>query len=346
MFRVEAASAPLAPAIEVMHAALFIGILLGAYLTGISMPVIVAFLVLLYRMQPHLRALSQARLSLEASRGSVAEVEWLLDPAGKPAAPSGTIPFLRLDGPIVFERVSFSYGNRAEAAPVLRDASFSLLPGHATALIGRSGAGKSTIVNLLCRLLEPTSGRIMVGGFNLSDIEPRSWLAGIGLAGQDIELIDGSIAENIAYGSAGAREEEIVEVARFADVSGFVASLPDGLATRVGPRGLSLSGGQRQRIGIARALLRNPDILILDEAMSAVDTISEAAIVSLLRGRLKGKTVIVISHRPSTLACCDDGIVLSEGIVVESGPLVRLSAYQRMTATPTEVEAGPNAISA
>jgi subfamily B ATP-binding cassette protein MsbA len=346
MFRVEAAAAPLAPAIEVTHAALFIGILLGAYAAGVSGPVIVAFLVLLYRMQPHLRALSQARINLEASRGSVAEVEWLLDPAGKPAAPSGTIPFKGLDGSIVFDRVSFSYANRAEAAPVLRDASFSLLPGHATALIGRSGAGKSTIVNLFCRLLEPTSGQITVSGINLSEIEPMSWLARVGLAGQDIELIDGSIADNIAYGRAGASQDDVREAARLADVSGFVDALPERFATRVGPRGLSLSGGQRQRIGIARALLRDPDILILDEAMSAVDTISETAIVSLLRGRLKGKTVIVISHRPSTLACCDDGIVLDDGLVIEAGPLSKLGAYKRMVAPLTKVEPGPNAISA
>jgi ABC-type multidrug transport system fused ATPase/permease subunit len=332
MLTVETASAPLAPAIEVLHAALFIAILLGAQMTGIAVPVIVGFLVLLYRMQPHLRRLSQARLDLAASRGSIAEVEWLLEPCDKPPPPSGRLPFERLTGPIVFEEVGFAYANRPDAGPALFGLSFRLLPNRATALIGPSGAGKTTVVNLLCRLLDPTSGRIIVDGVDLKEIDPFPWRSRIGLAGQDIELIDGTVAENIAYGHAQATFKQIAEAAGLADAHGFIDALPDGYATRVGSRGLSLSGGQRQRIGLARALVRNPEILILDEAMSAVDWMSETAIVSLLRGRLKGTTVIIISHRASTLACCEEGVVIEAGRLLEAGPLNRLRAYQRMVA--------------
>jgi subfamily B ATP-binding cassette protein MsbA len=331
MFRVDAASAPLGPAVDVMHAALFVLILLGAYHAGVALPVLVTSLVLLYRMQPHLRALNQGRLNLAALRGPVGEVEWLLDRDDTPVS-RGKLTKPDFTHPIVFDHIDFSYPNRPEAGPALSGISFSILPRRAIALLGRSGAGKTTIVNLLCRLIEPTAGRITVAGTDLRQIEPRAWLDDIGLAGQDIELIDGTIAENIAYGRPDASMDEIMEAARLADADGFIRLLPDGYATMVGTRGLSLSGGQRQRIGIGRALLRKPKLLILDEAMSAVDAISETAVVSLLRTIHETTTVLVISHRASTLACCQDGVVVEGGRIVDAGILSELPAYRRMAA--------------
>jgi subfamily B ATP-binding cassette protein MsbA len=151
------------------------------------------------------------------------------------------------------------------------------------------------------------------------------------MAGQDIDLVEGTVTENIAYGMPGVDEAEIVQAARLADADHFIRGLPQGYGTRVGNRGMSLSGGQRQRIGLARALVRKPEILILDEATNAVDGISERAILSLLRGRSRGTMTIVISHRQSTLACCADGIVLEDGRVSESGPLRSLRFYHGMT---------------
>ncbi|MDP2620683.1 MAG: ABC transporter ATP-binding protein [Hyphomicrobiales bacterium] len=340
MFRVDAASAPLLPAIEVLYAALFIGTLFGGQSAGIAVPVVVTFLVLLYRMQPHFRLMSQSRLDLAGMWGSITEVESLLDAVDKSPPPSGHVPFRHLGGPIAFENVSFFYEHRPDAVPALHEVTFQLLANQATALIGRSGAGKTTAVNLLCRLLDPTSGRITIDGTDLRLIDPASWRSRIGFAGQDIELIDGTVFENIAYGDADATLAEAVVAAKFADADRFIQAFPQGYGTQVGSRGLGLSGGQRQRIGIARALVRNPEILILDEAMSSVDSISETAIVSLLRGRLKGMTVIVISHRASTLACCEKGVVIEEGRVIETGPLAALKAYQRMgAATGTDVDA-------
>jgi subfamily B ATP-binding cassette protein MsbA len=280
-------------------------------------------------MQPHLRALNQGRLTLAAVRGPVSEVEWLLDRDDKPF-PRGTLAIPDFTQPIVFDHIDFSYPNRPEADPALSGVSFRLLPRRATALLGRSGAGKTTIVNLLCRLIEPTSGRITVAGTDLRQVELRSWLDDIGLAGQDIELIDGTIADNLSYGRPEASTDEIMEAARLADADGFIRALPDGYATMVGTRGLSLSGGQRQRIGIGRALLRKPKLLILDEAMSAVDAISETAVMSLLRTMLETTTVLVISHRASTLACCQDGVVIEGGRIVDAGVLSELPAYRRM----------------
>jgi len=330
MYSVEIASARMYPAIEFLHAALFLAALLTASTLGMDVPTIVTFLVLFYRMQPHFLALNQARLGLAAARGSIRAVESLLDPRGKPPSPSGDVLFSKLCGPIVFENVSFTYSNRPKSGDVLRNLNFAIGQGRITALIGRSGAGKSTIVSLLCRLLEPTSGRIAVNGVDLSQIEPESWLRHIGVAGQDLELVDGTIAENIAYGVANASEKEISEAARRADAEQFIIDLPQGYHTRVGARGLGLSGGQRQRIGLARALIRKPMILILDEATNEIDGLSETAIISLLKGRSRHSITLVISHRRTTLACCDVGVFLDEGTVTETGLADDLEFFRGM----------------
>jgi ATP-binding cassette, subfamily B, bacterial MsbA len=331
LFRIEQLSAVIWSMLEIALAALLIGVLLTAHLAGITLPVLFTFMVVLYRFQPIIRELSGANLALAATEGSVTEVEWLLSPVGKPVAPSGAIPFHRLSGPITFDHVSFSYDGSESRAPAVHQLSFAFQQGRTTALIGRSGSGKSTIVALLCRLIEPDEGRILVDGVPLVDLAPQSWRARLGIAGQDIDLIDGTIRENIDYGQPGADLVEIVEAARLADIHEFINNLPDSYDTTVGARGLGLSGGQRQRIGLARAFLRKPDILILDEATNSVDGLSEAAILSLLQRTGWNTTTLVVSHHASTLAFCDDGIVVENGILLEAGPLRDLEAGRQMT---------------
>jgi ABC-type multidrug transport system fused ATPase/permease subunit len=313
------------PTVETLHASVFVSILLGAYFAHVPAPVLLAFLVLLYRLQPYIQSIEGARLSLSESETALDEVEWLLDPVDKPPAPGGRVRFSTLDGPIVFENVSFTYATRP-ATPALDGVNLMFQPGQATALIGRSGSGKTTLVNLICRLLHPSSGRILVGGRDLSDIDPISWRAHLGFAGQDAELIDGSIAENIAYGLPQASLETIREAAALADIDAFVHDLEKGYETRVGARGLSLSGGQRQRIGLARALVRRPSVLVLDEATNAIDGLSEQAILNVVRER--NLTAIVVSHRASALSYCDQGVVIEQGKVVEAGALDDLKAYR------------------
>jgi subfamily B ATP-binding cassette protein MsbA len=320
VYRVWRTGGSMSPILEILHAALFAAVLAAALHPAmrISLPVLAVFLILLQRTQPHLRLLEAARVQLAAVSGSAAEVEWLLGAAGAEALPAPGDAPATLAREIRFEGVSFDYG--AGSGPALHEASFVIRAGSRTALNGPSGAGKSTIVNLLCRLLEPTAGRILVDGVPLAGVDLGDWRAGIGLAGQDIELVDGTIAENIAYGVPGLDRAGVEAAARLADAAGFIVALPQGYDTEVGPRGLSLSGGQRQRIALARALARRPRLLILDEATSEVDAESERTIMGAPGLAQPGMTVVVISHRPSALAGCDAQLVVAGGRVVEASP--------------------------
>ena len=315
------------PVLEGLHGILFLIVLIIAVFNHVALPVLVAFLVLMNRLQPHLRVLEQSGAAFASAAGHFDEVEWLLDATGKPAPPSGDLAFTGLRQGIEFDDATFDYGLRGD--PALNRASFVLRRGRSTALIGPSGAGKSTIINLLCRLLEPTSGTIKVDGQLLSRIRVSDWLSRIAIAGQDIDLIDGTIGENIIYGR-GAIDPATMELAVRSARADFIFDLPQGLDTVVGPRGMSLSGGQRQRISIARALARNPEILILDEATNAVDQVTENELSNIFQTLSKSITIIVISHRPNTLAFCDDAVVLERGNVVEAGPISSTAAFRAM----------------
>lgn len=336
MFSIARATLLVGPVFEFSLAVLLIATLLVSTRLGVELPVTAAFLVLLYRLQPHLRTVSEARVGLASLQGSVDEVERLL---ARPVSPtevaaverSGTAdPAALPPADIRFDRVSFRFPGTDRGGDALREASFVIPHGRTTALIGRSGAGKTTIVNLLCRLLEPGSGRILYGDRELADIDVGHWRRRIALAGQDVDLIDGSVRDNIVYGQPGASDEEVFEAARLADVLDLVKDLPRGLDTSVAARGLNLSGGQRQRLGLARALVRRPQLLILDEATNAVDGVSEASIIRLLASSRWFETALIISHRRSTLAACNYGIVLDAGRVVEQGEFATLSYVGRM----------------
>ncbi|WP_187331178.1 MULTISPECIES: ABC transporter ATP-binding protein [unclassified Mesorhizobium] len=316
----------LPPLTEVLHAMLFLATVIGAWLADVSFPLTAAFLILLYRLQPHMRALQMSWSQLQGLSGSLEEVTWLLDPTGKPAPPQGSLPFPGLKERIAFEGVSFTYASEEQRAAVLHAATFDIRAGRSTALIGRSGAGKTTIVNLLCRFVEPDGGEILIDGTPLGEIDPSDWRRHIALASQELELVDGTILDNITYGHDTASVEDAERAARLAEAHEFIERLPQGYATVAGYRGVNLSAGQRQRIALARALVRDPDILILDEATNAVDGLSEAAIVETLKSRAGRRTTLVISHHHSTISFCDDVVILDHGRVKKQAPFATLAA--------------------
>lgn len=319
--RMEAVSGLLHPPLEVLYAILFIGVALLAWSLEVGVPTLLAFLLLLYRLQPHVKGIDHDRVHLATLSGAVRDVFALLDRSNKPYLTSGTSPFATLRSSIEFRGVSFSYGDpKEETRPALRDVSLRIRSGEVTAIVGGSGAGKSTIVNLLYRFYDADKGDILIDGRPLAELDLISWRSALAVAGQDAELMTGTVLENIAYGRPKAGRDEVIEAARRADAHAFIEALPKGYETRVGERGLLLSGGERQRLGLARALLRNPKILILDEATNAIDSLSEAYIQSTLE-RLHGQmTIIVIAHRLSTTRNADQVVVLTEGHVVEAGP--------------------------
>lgn len=239
----------------------------------------------------------------------------------------------RAEGRIVLERVSFAYPTRPDQ-PVLRDVDLVLEPGRVLALVGPSGSGKSTVAQLIARFYDPVSGRITFDGHDLTTLDPDWVRARIGAVAQEPVLFAGTIEDNIRYGRPGASAEAVVEAAKAANAHGFVSAFPDGYRTLVGERGVRLSGGQKQRIAIARALLKDPRVLVLDEATSALDSESEHLVQEALERLMRGRTVLVIAHRLSTVKGADRVVVLAHGVVVESGRhedlVARDGVYRRL----------------
>ena len=221
------------------------------------------------------------------------------------------------EGEIVFDNVSFNYDDDNEK--VLKNVSFRIESGKTIALVGPSGGGKTTICSLIPRYYDVTEGSITLDGRNIKDITQKSLRQNIGIVQQDVYMFYGTIRENIAYGKAGATEEEIIEAAKKANIHDFIVSLPDGYDTFVGERGTRLSGGQKQRISIARVFLKNPPVLILDEATSALDNESERYIQKSLEQLSEGRTCLVIAHRLSTIRNADKIYVIEEGRIKEEG---------------------------
>jgi len=221
-----------------------------------------------------------------------------------------------LKGNIVFENVYFSYNPETQ---IIKDFNLDICCGQRIGICGPTGCGKSTIVSLIARFYDPVSGRILIDGTDISDFTIEGLREQIGFVLQDTTLFYGSIRENIAYGKPDATEEEITEAAKLANATEFIEKLPYGLETLVGERGVTLSGGQRQRIGIARAVVRNSPILILDEPTSSLDSESEKIVMEALENLMIGRTVIIIAHHLNTIRNVDKIIVLSNGEVAEEG---------------------------
>jgi ABC-type multidrug transport system fused ATPase/permease subunit len=222
----------------------------------------------------------------------------------------------RVKGAITFEQIAFGYG---DGAPVLRDVSFSIDAGQVVGIVGPTGSGKSTVLSLVPRFYDPKNGRVLIDGVDVSEFKLAALRAQVGFVLQETVLFRGTIRENIAYGRPGASDEEVVAAAKVANADEFISRMQHGYDSPVGERGDTLSGGQRQRIGIARAVIRNSPIMILDEPTAALDTESEQLVVEGLRRLMKGRTVIMIAHRLSTISDADKIVVLKDGVVAEEG---------------------------
>jgi ATP-binding cassette subfamily B protein len=242
-----------------------------------------------------------------------------------------------IKGEVRFEAVSFHY---AESHSGVKGVDLHVPAGNTLALVGATGSGKSTLIKLLLRFYDPTSGRVLVDGQPIADVSMHSLRQAIGLVSQDVYLFEGSIRDNIAYGKPDASEAEIIDAAKTAEAWSFIETLPQGLETPVGERGVRLSGGQRQRLSLARALLKDPPILVLDEATSAVDNETEAAIQRSLKRIAHGRTVIMIAHRLSTIVHADEIVVIEQGQVAERGNHSSLLAADGHYAAQWRVQTG------
>ena len=276
---------------------------------------------------------------LQKAIGATQRVRELLREPAEVEARLGPTPpstLARLSGNVVFEKVHFSYPSRP-GIEVLRNVNLTASSGQRIALVGPSGAGKSTLISLLLRLYDPSAGRLLIDGRDARDYRLTELRGQMSIVPQEVLLLGGSIAENIAYGKPGASADEIEQAARQANAHEFIQSFPERYATLVGDRGIKLSGGQRQRVAIARAILKNPAILILDEATSSLDSESEQLIQEALEALMRGRTSFIIAHRLATVRHVDRIVVIVGGQVVESGTHAELQAledgvYQRLAA--------------
>lgn len=278
---------------------------------------LLAFLFALFRLMPTVHQLNTLRGEWAKNHGAIANIRTLLDRSDKPYLENGTRIAPPLRSEITFDTVSFCYDPPQR---VLHDINLRIESGKTTALVGGSGAGKTTLVDLLPRLYDPDEGAILWDGVDLREFDVSSIRQRIAVVSQSAFMFNDTVAANISYGSREATREDIERAARDANAIDFILEMEDGFETTLGDRGVRLSGGQRQRIAIARAMLRDPEILILDEATSNLDSISEQLVQQSLERLMEGRTVVAIAHRLSTIENADWVVVLEDGRVVEQGP--------------------------
>lgn len=320
-------------AVDPLHEGLSTFLVVGVLVVSLlqdptALSAILTFMFMLYRLQPHIKLIDAYRVNLLATDAGVQAVMGFLDCADKDYPIAGYMPFGGLQQNITFDRVSFHYSSKNP--PALRNISLHIPRGKTTAFVGSSGSGKSTLIKLICRFYNVTEGEIYVDGVSLNSLKLSDWRENIAIVSQDIHIFSSTIRENIAYGRLEATEAEIIAAAKQAHAHEFIVEMPLGYDTPVGERGARLSGGQRQRLALARAIVRNPDILILDEATNALDTLSENLIQQALEVFSRERTAIVIAHRLSTIEQADQIVVFDRGKIVEQGTLPQLLQNQSL----------------
>lgn len=325
--------AVLPPVTELGYLMLLAGIAGLASITSVPFASTLACVALLYRMQGPLRDIQGCVIAIAQMEAQLISVVDVLRRTDKRYPPKGSVSFSCLESEIAFKNVCFRYNE--EDADTLKDVSFSIPARRTTALVGASGSGKSTIVRLLQRLDEPNTGTITVDGIELREIKRTDWLHNIALAGQDIELMDSTVKANIQIAKAEADDKALRQAAKLAGVLDVIEALPYGMDNWIGMQGANFSGGERQRLGLARAILRDPNILVLDEATSALDIGLEQTIRNNLASRFRERTLVVVTHRLTTVLECDHVVCIASGRVLEEGaPGVLLArregAFSRM----------------
>ncbi|TAE78948.1 MAG: ABC transporter ATP-binding protein [Oscillatoriales cyanobacterium] len=339
--RAIALSAAFIPLIRVV---IFLGFIATLFLGGLEVVAgrlsVGTYSVLVFLTQRLLWPLTRLGDTMDRYQRAMASTNRVMNLLDTPIAiRTGDIrlPVSSIKGALEFKNVTFYYNQRK---PILQYFSLTLPAGKTTAIVGATGSGKSTLVKLIMRLYEVQYGQIYLDGIELNTLNLKDLRRAIGLVSQDVFLFHGTVAQNIAYGTFDASDGEIVNAAKIAEADEFIAQLPDGYNTIVGERGQKLSGGQRQRIAIARAVLKNPPILILDEATSAVDNETEAAIQRSLERITKNRTTIAIAHRLSTVRNADCIFVMEHGLVVESGQHEQLIEHNGVYASLWRVQSG------
>lgn len=276
----------------------------------------VSFITAMLMLLAPIKSLTGVNEALQRGLAAAESIFGLIDEKTEPD--SGTREIGRTQGAVEFRHVTFGYGQASKHA--LEDFSLVIQPGETVALVGQSGSGKTTLANLIPRFYAPTSGQILLDGFDTQELKLASLRANIAMVSQDVMLFNDTVAANIAYGAkSDATEAEIIAAAEAAHAMEFIRDMPQGLQTFIGENGVRLSGGQRQRLAIARALLKNAPILILDEATSALDTESERHVQAALETLMQGRTTLVIAHRLSTIEKADKIVVMRKGRIVETG---------------------------
>ena len=306
-----------APISEISITLLIGTLILVAGTSGISIAATAAFLFLLYRLQGPTQEMTQSKVALESLVGAIDDVANFLYSTAEPYLVQGDLIAPPIQRAVRLCNVSFRYS--PEEPWALRNVSVDIPAGKTTAIIGRSGAGKSTIMALLFRFHDPTEGEVTADDVPLPRFRLSSWRARLALMSQEVQLFNDTIETNIAYGDLNADVDSIRSAAVVAHAEAFIQSMPQGYRTIVGDHGMRLSGGQRQRIALARTILRNPDILMLDEATNALDIESERAFQLALKEYSHQRTIVVIAHRLSTVERADQVIVMEGGRVIEAG---------------------------